>query len=174
MSLKFYIAAPFWKDYQIEALSKLEKKLDKLGLNYYSPRHSGIILKDLSPEDREKAAKDVFYTNVKNAHPNVSSAMIALIDDNDSGTMYEIGYHTAGYLSPEFNKTSPYYDNLLVTFSSKGYGANVMISQASRAHFTSVDDLLKFLEKYVKNNTIGIASYDEYLNTVKTKLRTDT
>jgi nucleoside 2-deoxyribosyltransferase len=132
-----YLAGPFFNEEQIATIAAVEKFLEEHQFKFYSPRRSGIVFKDLKPEEREAAAEQVFKANVDNIDD--STFILACIDDRDTGTAWELGY---AYGSGDQN---------IITFSGKGYGANVMLSQCAKAHLTTLADLFDFLLNYRDN-----------------------
>ena len=143
-----YIASPFFNEEQLQVVENIEYALASAGYEFFSPRKEAVTLKDLSPEERERLAKEVYESNIKGM--NGSNIMIAVIDDFDPGTMFEIGY---------FAKDMELYNKYIVTLSTKGYGANVMISQCSDGHANSIDDAVKIISniqsgKYERENSL--------------------
>ena len=123
-----YIAGPFFNQDQKTIVENIENIVDELGYNYYSPmRHGRGILKDMTPTERNLIARLIFMDNCDEV--NKANIIIAVTDDFDPGTMFEIGYAHS-------------YSKLILTYSACGYDSNVMISQASDAHYKSLS-LLK-------------------------------
>lgn len=95
---KIYIASPFFNDYQLNKVKSLEEKLDRLGLEYFSPRLSNISplydkLKE-TEDDSDKSANIIKNVIFKENIDNIDACgiMIANIDGLDSGTLFEVGY----------------------------------------------------------------------------------
>jgi nucleoside 2-deoxyribosyltransferase len=70
--------------------------------------------------------------------------MIAVVDDRDIGTIFEIGFFASKKLSQK--------DNLLITFTNKSFGLNVMIQQSVDAHLKGASDLTDLLLMSNYNN----------------------
>ena len=58
--------------------------------------------------------------------------MIAIIDDRDTGTVFEIGYASA-------------MSKNIITYSSQGYGVNVMLAHAVFTHTQNLEELQQAL-----------------------------
>jgi len=104
--------------------------MNELGLTYYSPRLDGI---DLTPDATEADRNAVFADNV--AHLKQAQLVVAVIDDFDTGTIWETG--TA------FGLDIPvaYYAETLAdgTF-------NVMLAKSGKATIQNMTDLRAFLQ----------------------------
>lgn len=135
MKYAVYIASPFFNPEQLASVQAVEDKLDEIGMSYYSPRKSGIIFKDLSLLEREEASYRVFRENVENI--DNSLFLLANIDDRDTGTSWEMGYHYGNRKQPK-----------IVTFSAKGYGANVMLAKCTMLHLDSLEKVKDFLDEF--------------------------
>jgi len=125
-----YIAGPFFNERQLMLIKDIEKMLDERGLDYFSPRLEGGVLKDMTPEDREQAFADVYYSNV-NAIVDCEF-VLAVIDDFDAGTMFEIGF-AAGI------------DKTVITLTGQNYGLNVMLAVPVMHHFSSIYQVGRYL-----------------------------
>jgi len=122
---KVYLASPFFNPEQINVVESLEDVIAKSRCEVYSPMRHGV-LKTMNPKERAIASKKIFEENIEML--NWADIIVANTDDFDPGTMFEIGY--------AFGK-----NKIIVTFSAKGYGANVMISEASNGHYNIYTDL---------------------------------
>ena len=131
-----YIAAPFFNEEQIRIVKQIETLFECEKLKYFSPRKHTVTLKNLTPEEREKAAPDVFESNIYGL--DRSNFVIACTDDKDIGTAWEMGYKFRQYKSLKMNN--------VVTFSPKGKHSNVMLSQCSGGHLVYMSDLVRFIE----------------------------
>lgn len=124
-----YIAAPFFKTEQVAMVEQIEKALSLNGYGFYSPRSDGILL-DLPETERQSRKRIIYDTNIMKLL--ASDSMIAVIDDRDIGTIWEMGYGKAIGLHT-------------VTISSKSYGLNVMLAESVQAHVLNTDDMIKAL-----------------------------
>ena len=141
-----YIAAPFFNREQILFVEEIENALKNKKLKYFSPMREGVILKDLSPKERQLNAKKVYSSNINGII--YSHAMIAVIDDFDPGTIFEIGYGTC-YKEVSGDAFC------VITLTKQNYGLNVMLSQAIDAHTLSIEQaILAYKEWYVTGKII--------------------
>jgi nucleoside 2-deoxyribosyltransferase len=120
-----YIAAPFFNSKQIDFVMEIENILDEYDMEYFSPRSFGIIHK-LSDEDKAKRIKAIYECNVEKICE--ADTMIAVIDDLDTGTIWEMGYATA-------------IDIDIISISNHDYGLNVMLANSVRCHIKHIDDI---------------------------------
>jgi len=125
-----YIAGPFFKPEQKAVIQQIETFLDNKEMKYFSPREYGVLLDGKMTSER---IKRIFAMNVRMIE--ACNTMIAVTDDFDPGTMFEMGaFHTQ-------QVTFGYEDTMLVTYSPKEYGANVMIAEAAFTHARSMQEL---------------------------------
>lgn len=125
-----YLAGPWFTAGEPERLAKIEQLMNDLALTYYSPRLDGI---DLTPDATEADRNAVFADNV--AHLKQAQLVVAVIDDFDTGTIWETG--TA------FGLDIPvaYYAETLA-----GGTFNVMLAKSSKAVIENMTDLKAFLQ----------------------------
>lgn len=88
----YYIASPGFNDNQLQKISDVEKMLDGFRLDYFSPFKEGDKLDMKNPDtDLVKLnIKCIFDKNIDNI--NKASHLIAIVDDFDKGTAFEIGH----------------------------------------------------------------------------------
>jgi nucleoside deoxyribosyltransferase len=134
----FYVAAPFFNVPQNETLTHIEALLTSLNFAYISPRKSGLILKDMTPEHRKVVAPAVYRKNVNDL--KIADGVVAVIDDFDPGTIWEMGFAAA------LEKHHIY------TYTGRGYGVNVMLAGCVRGHAKGMPQLREMLNA-VKNGT---------------------
>lgn len=134
-----YLAAPFFNDEQLNLVQRIEYILDLQDVQFFSPRSVGV-LQDMPKGERIIAKREVYNENIH--HIKECSLMVAVIDDRDSGTMFEIGYAAA--LGKD-----------IITVTDSNYGLNVMLAEAVRGHF-ALEDLDRAL-----NDTSLIGLKDE-------------
>jgi len=82
---KAYVAGPFFNKTQVEIVERVKKELDKLGIEYYSPKDECLY----TPENDITPA-EVFMGNIKAIMQ--SDFIIAITDGKDTGTMFEAGF----------------------------------------------------------------------------------
>ena len=118
-----YIAGPFFNDLQLNLIKKIESMLDDISIPYFSPRSFGP-LGEMGTEERAAAIKSVYESNVREIEAN--EVMIAVIDDNDVGTIWELGYATKMKILNPWRR--------IITMSDQGYGMNIMLRECVDAH----------------------------------------
>ena len=122
----FYVAGPFFNPEQVASMERLEHVLDTHGKTMFRPRFASDIA--------EVGPAGCFDDDVNGIC--ASKAVIANLMDEDSGTMFEIGFaHSLGI--PVY----AYREGL-----RDGDSINLMIAQSVRAVFSSSDDLAWYLE----------------------------
>ncbi|NDB93919.1 MAG: hypothetical protein EB165_04640 [Euryarchaeota archaeon] len=142
-----YIAGPFFNEAQVARIRLIEDLCEENRLPYFSPRLRAPVLNSLDEQDRKKAIKGVFNSNVYGL--NNSSVLLADLTDKDTGTIWELGYFFA--LSNGRDKKG----NLaIISYSQKAEAVNVMLSRSTYAHISETDELVRFFsslgEKSVK------------------------
>ncbi len=113
-----YIAGPFFNEEQVALIVRIENALKAAGIWYFSPRLKGVLV-DATPEQRVEMADKIYQSNVNNIIS--AGGMIAVIDNFDPGTMFEVGYARA-------------MDVPIVSITGKDYGLNVMLAKSVQAH----------------------------------------
>jgi len=91
----YYIASPGFTPEQLAKIHKVEAKLDEFKVDYFSPFKEGDKL-DMGNSDQDIAKlsiKLIFDKNVTNIYN--STKMIAIVDEFDKGTAFEIGLFSA-------------------------------------------------------------------------------
>ena len=124
---KVYIAGPFFNKEQLDAIMDIESACVRHGVKFFSPRIEGGVLKDMNEADRKDASDSVYDMNVNGVDD--ADAVIAIIDDFDPGTMFELGYAAKGGKN-------------IITISNNNYGLNVMLSKPVRHHTGGAEDAL--------------------------------
>lgn len=118
-----YIAAPFFNPEQVKIVEEIEKHLTENELEYFSPREFGVIKDTPMTDDRMQRIYDM---NIRML--GACNGMVAVIDDYDTGTIFEIGHMAAS-------------NRLIVSYSSQGHGLNVMLAKAIRSHCNKISDI---------------------------------
>ena len=119
-----YLAAPFFNEYQRDLVTFIEQSFMKAGsgatLPLFSPRLDGGILK-ADATDKERG--EIFDSNVQAIQQ--AGWMLAVIDDFDTGTIWEMGLaHALGV------EVLAYSDIL-------GRGLNVMLAGGATLGFVN-------------------------------------
>ena len=127
--MNVYIAAPFFKSEQLATVVALENLLSHNGITYYSPRSEGK-LQDMTPEQRKERMSYLFNQNI--AHLDWCTHVLAVIDNYDTGTVWEMGYAFAKHKQ-------------IVTFTDHYYGINVMLNESIVGHCQKVFQIIPAL-----------------------------
>lgn len=146
--MNIYLAAPFFNKSQLDFVKALEKAFEENNINYFSPRSEGT-LKDMTLEEKAKEMRKIFESNI--THINNCDIMVAVIDDWDTGTVFEIGF-AYGMDVPIF------------TISAKDFGLNVMIRQAVECHNTQIKNLLINIDEWSIGDKLTV--FDELTKNV--------
>tara|TARA_R110001599_G_scaffold286600_3_gene489147 strand:+ start:115 stop:678 length:564 start_codon:yes stop_codon:yes gene_type:complete len=142
--MKIYLAGPFFNKQQLETIESIEAELDKYGFDYFSPRKGGGVLSHLSPEDRTKESKRIYDSNVSEMiNANV---LLAVVDDHDTGTVYEMGYFRAltDHFKYKSEMSASAAQRYSITFTNQNFGLNIMLKESVDAHLVGISDLQKF------------------------------
>lgn len=160
-----YIASPFFTEKQNKVLDEVERILDRYNIAYFAPRKQPGNFGTVSPEEKRRQAFDIFYRDVK--HVFDATGMLAFTDGElyhreeggvniarDSGTAFEMGMMYSRGLSVSVMHSDRSYEAVrdfhkppLITFSAEGFGANLMIAQASRVHLPTLSHVDLFFER---------------------------
>ncbi len=131
MKMTCYLAAPFFKPEEKAVVEKLEKEIEEVGFRLLSPRRSGVLF-DMSPEHRKESARKIFAQNVMDIED--CDIMIAVIDDRDTGTVWEMGFcHGLGMRH-------------IFTYTEHDYGVNIMLKGCVSGHVKGIEELRKLLK----------------------------
>lgn len=153
--MKIYIGSPFFTEEQLNTVKLIELALEESNIDYFSPRSEGILI-NMTPEEREKAFKDIYNSNIE--HMNECNAMIANIDDRDLGTTFEIGWFSCS----DFLKKDQ--DRPIFSYSNHDYQINVMLRQSVLVHNTKIENLITNIKQYQNGEQLTI--FDELTNNV--------
>lgn len=100
--LKYYIASPGFNKSQVEKIREVESELDRLKVDYYSPFKEGDSFDFTKSKNLVKLqVKSIFDKNIYQLCE--CNHLIALVDDLDKGTLFEIGYKAAMIQSERLN-----------------------------------------------------------------------
>jgi nucleoside 2-deoxyribosyltransferase len=124
--MRVYIAGPFFNTEQRDVIEGIEEELRNRGIAFFSPRLCGV-LGEVAPEDRAAKSKKFYDKNIEMLeHCDI---MVAVVDDFDTGTMFEWGYFSC--------KKAKQINNKLVSLSTQGHGLNLMLTHSSDIHVDS-------------------------------------
>lgn len=133
---KVYLAAPFFNPKQIAFVVDIEKVIERGGYRMFSPRKGdnalemNAILRDGgSPPSPLRWA--VFNDNCINIDD--ADLLVAVIDDFDSGVLFEIGYAYARQIP-------------IVTITNCDFGCNLMLAHSVIGHLKSLVELNDVLQ----------------------------
>ena len=162
---KVYLAAPFFNDEQLGLVKSLEYLIKEVGYELFSPRLGENALEMNSAIGRgekpsQELRRQVFMDNWMNIDD--ADLMVAVIDDRDSGTVWEIGYAFARHVP-------------IITFTNKGYGSNLMLAECIIAHIKSFDDLLEALKLGFPRLALGVkvSDYGKAVAEIQYKFKTE-
>lgn len=150
-SITIYLAGPFFNDQQVATIKRLENLLEGLGFKVYSPSRDGKKL-DMST-DSPKLRAEVFQDNIK--HLSESDVMVAVIDDRDTGTMWEMGCRYGRWLDRYRcldRRHAPCKDDartdcpMIITYTDNDYGVNLMLTESIACHCKGEAELEVFLK----------------------------
>ena len=128
-----YIAGPLFNPEQINTIKEIETLLDDRRDSYFSPREFGVISNEpMTPERMER----IFKMNIFMLQE--CETIIAILDDRDSGTIFELGVAFA-------------MDKNIITYSAQGHGINVMLKHAVRFHCNGMEELENALNGHGTN-----------------------
>lgn len=119
-----YLAGPWFYGDQPEKLGRVESCLDSFKeLNVYSPRREIQV----KPNSTKKERRVTFLADVK--HVNEADFVVAIVDDNDKGTLFECGLaYNANvpilYYS-EYAEKKPFNLMLIESCEKLGYVTNI-------------------------------------------------
>lgn len=128
--LKIYLAGPFFSQLELSWIEYVSEFLRNSGLEILSPsEENGFINPDMSLNDRKR----IFHSDLELLQK--ADIVVALIDNNDPGTNFEIGY--------AFSKGKP----VIGLKTSKGQLNNMILFGCSRICNT-IDEVISEVHKY--------------------------
>ena len=109
--IKVYLAGPFFNEEQIERINFIEDLLESLDFDIFSPRQASKIKPGATMQDM----LDTFRGNVDGIEE--ADFVLAILDENDSGTLFECGYSYRKTPVLYFNETREKGPNLMLALS---------------------------------------------------------
>lgn len=146
MSHIVYLASPWFNSKQKEVMDKVRNILIDMKFNIFAPFYDGVVLtKDNdSPEMRQKVF-DIDIGSIDNC-----KLVVAVIDDFDPGTIFEMGYACKGKVP-------------IIAYSDvSGRGLNVMLQQACIGFANGKQQLRIQLEHFLNKELL-----EDFLTFVK-------
>ncbi len=172
-----YLAAPFFNEEQIALVDKLEDLIESVGYELFSPRKGenaiemnkkilewqewdarrlfflqrntcGNKYKDPQPsQPSEELRLRVFTDNVVNI--DNADLVVAVIDDFDSGVLFELGYAYARHVP-------------ILTITNHAYGCNLMLAHSVIGHLKSLEELQEALLIGFPRLALGDSKMEDY------------
>lgn len=124
-----YIAAPFFNEAEVETVKRIEGLLECMELKYFSPRTSGVLM-DMDKKEAESKYDFIFRINIERL--NWCDTVVAVIDNRDIGTIWEMGFAFAN-------------EKDIISYTAHDYGLNIMLAKSVRYHAKSTVELHKAL-----------------------------
>lgn len=134
---RVYIAAPFFNQEQLLAVNEIENILDKYGIEYFSPRLDGVLT-EMSKTEKSERMKGIFLGNI--AELNRCNLMIAVIDNYDTGTVFELGFF--------FGKKK---EEPIITVSNRDFDLNVMLKFSVSCHLKKIESLSVLISSLIES-----------------------
>ena len=159
--MKIYIAGPFFNEEQLSRIITIESMLDAHGIKYFSPRKFRIsdrpdlessILKDMDPGKQREVAKAIFDSNIDGIRG--SDGIIAVIDDKDTGTSFELGYAACFARRNIGSRLPGIYPYRIITINFTGKGLNVMLRECVDFHAQNESQLDFCLRRLTSGNSL--------------------
>ncbi|MED3682027.1 nucleoside 2-deoxyribosyltransferase [Bacillus thuringiensis] len=123
--MNLYLAGPFFNEEQVALLEKLERILFNKGLNVFSPRKHMSKL----PFGTFQWQNENFIIDANALQ--YSDIILAVYNDQDPGTMWEVGYAWA-------------IKKIIIIFNTKENVLNLMITQSLHAYLDSLDKVIHY------------------------------
>lgn len=156
-----YLAGPFFNDVQKARMDAVKEICLRNGMRVADPRELGPVIVDTAahvktPEFFQK----IFDGNIEGMRQ--SFMILASLDDKDIGTAFEMGWFHAQGIRP------------IVSFAFEGGKTNVMLGQAVDGHFTSAEELERFLSLNMTNiRDEAWVNIVQYLDMINRKAESD-
>lgn len=139
--IKVYLAGPFFNDEQLERLQFMESLLSQMNYDVFSPMRASKIKPGASHQDMV----DTFNGNV--IHIDEADFVLAILDGNDVGTVWETGYaYCAEIPVMYFNETRPKEKGPNLMLAMSGGLPFIMNGEASTAR-TKLTNVLKVIQE---------------------------
>lgn len=149
-SIRVYLASPFFNEEQLERITAVENLLEKYNFDVFSPRHASKIVEGYGQDDM----LETFRGNVD--HIDRADFILAILDGNDSGTLFECGY------AFKVNKPILYFNE------TREKGPNLMLALSGKLPFitktTSLESLLKYSVNFVTEPRDVLDGILEYIS----------
>lgn len=159
-----YLAGPFFNEEQLALIKSLEKVITDLDYNLFSPRLGENALEMNKALAAGKCVSDnlrrsVFGDNVITIKQ--ASLLVAVVDDRDTGTIFEWGYAFASHIP-------------LISVTNHDYGMNLMLAHSIVGHCKGLDQIkdgLQILRSGINDPAVEI--YGQVLAEFQAKYRSN-
>lgn len=130
-----YLAGPFFNDEQRALVKNIETLLASIKptLKVFSPSRDGTVC---PPDATREVRKKAYESNVLNVRD--ADLVVALIDDKDTGTVYEMGMAAAIGVP------------ILAYAKSSSHKLNLMLAEGFQCYAKDHDMIRKFIDAVVK------------------------
>ena len=139
--VRVYAAGPFFSPQQLKTMEQIESVLESFkNVDVFKPRNGAASAKKLNKDigaGKDPSAntrRQVFKDNVENI--DAVDLVVALIDDRDIGTIFEVGY--------AYKANVP-----IITFTNQGFGMNLMLAESVLAHCKGVEQLKEAMDMFL-------------------------
>ena len=121
-----YLAGPFFNPRQLTYINAIEQLLTDEDIKFFSPRVGGTLA-----SSRISQGDDISKTIYKNNIDAIDDCniIVAVIDDFDTGTIFEMGYAAAR-------------QKRIISISAFNHGLNIMLAESVQAHVQNFEELL--------------------------------
>jgi nucleoside 2-deoxyribosyltransferase len=131
--MKAYLAAPWFTETQKSVMDKVRGEIIKSPIDVFSPYYDGTVL--TKDNDSPEMRKIVFNINVRSI--NGCDLVIAVIDDFDPGTIFEMGVSYKSHIP-------------IIAYSDvQGRGLNVMLQMAVWGFSNGLEQLSIQLDRFL-------------------------
>ena len=152
-----YAAGGFFNEKQLRTMELVESVLSEFPqFRIFKPRDGASAAKKLNrdigagKDPSRDTRHQVFRDNVDNI--DNAALVVAVTDDRDVGTIFEIGYAYKGNVP-------------IITFTNEGYGQNLMLAESVLAHCKGPEQLREacalFIEQMTETGMLGEDVFEE-------------
>lgn len=153
-----YLAGPFFTPEQKAVMAELKEILTSSGFSVADPQELNPVVKDLPPEERTPDLFSRIYNDNLKAMWS-SSIIVAYIGEKDVGTAFELG----------FFRSKAVGNHAIITFSGEGQSTNLMLTQCSNKHLSSVQGFKDFIKAFrpLYKEAMNIKSGEHFSSVIK-------
>ena len=158
-NIKVYAAGPFFSEQQLATMESIEGVLESFeNVDVFKPRNGAASAKKLNKDigagkdPSRDTRRQVFRDNVENVDD--ADLIVALIDDRDIGTIFELGYACKAGVP-------------IITFTNKGFGMNLMLAESTLAHCKGIGQLNEAIGMFLTQFRSGDLDEVQFESTFK-------